>query len=793
MENINYLSKRIFSTLILGCSFVFAVGQTEIANYEELNGMGTSGDYKLTVDITVPEDWTPRVFSDGTFDGNGHVIRGLKTNTPDTHRVGFFSEINRATVKNLGIEDARFIGNDDVGAIAAYSNAGVIEGCYVANSYIEGSDRAGALVGKIEWGTQIRNCYAAAEVKTRAFQVGGLVGASQDGSISSLNNPMQVIGSYFSGNVTGTWGRNCGILGLVNSQEPEIKIECCVNLASSLKGGGSAYRITDENVANSELTLIDNYSLSSTLCNNAVIATDNADYGASGRHGANITGGDAEAKTAAFYTGLDWDFTETWKILSDGYPVLKWQALPVNMAVTNLSEVYVLKEGETIDLNQIKSLNGVDLIFTSNSDKVIIVDNIATASGLVERADVSISIATSSADYTIVNNIINVRLITGSTPISTPAELALVTQNPGEDFELVNDIDLTGVAFAGLCSPESPFTGTFDGKGHVVKGLNYNNAATNFFGFFRKAVGATIKNLGIEEASIIANGDVGAIAGCADNTRIEQCYVSDSYIEGDDRSGAIVGSLYYGAVITDCYAVNASVKARSWQTGGIAAVTREGGGSILNTYYSGIVVGNAGNTCGILGLVHDPADNIRVENCVNLASSITNGVILRIANNNHPVTLANNYSLSATLCNDNEVPDNDSNYGADQKHGANIPEGDENALSKAFYESISWDFERIWKMSSNGYPIFQWQSIQTGIKKTDLYQDVISYTEANTVFIVSKCRIQQLSIYNLQGRLIYADENLNAFETQLNVDASGMYVAKLFTEEGVRAIKVLVK
>ena len=62
-----------------------------------------------------------------------------------------------------------------------------------------------------------------------------------------------------------------------------------------------------------------------------------------------------------------------------------------------------------------------------------------------------------------------------ATPITTQQELAAM--NPAGNYYLANDIVLTGswtpIGYTGSGKPTS-FSGTFDGNGHKITGLNIN-------------------------------------------------------------------------------------------------------------------------------------------------------------------------------------------------------------------------------------------------------------------------------------------------------------------------------
>jgi len=64
--------------------------------------------------------------------------------------------------------------------------------------------------------------------------------------------------------------------------------------------------------------------------------------------------------------------------------------------------------------------------------------------------------------------------------ISDPSHLQTLSITPchwDKHFKLVADLDLTGLSVTPIGSVANPFTGTFDGAGHVI-----SNLAMSFFG-----------------------------------------------------------------------------------------------------------------------------------------------------------------------------------------------------------------------------------------------------------------------------------------------------------------------
>lgn len=706
---------RLVLLIMVGAFSVFASAQTAISDAAGLAAISDdlAGDYVLTADIDLVSPWTPLGKFTGTLDGAGHIISGLTVDDSGTAERALFSQTGTgALIKNLGIEGASINGNERVGAIVGLMDGGTVQECYVANSYIEGRDHVGSIAGQIKNGAIIQNCYSTSDVYSREWQAGGLVGVIND-------NDTKILNSYFSGLVRCNGSRPSGIVALRDAGAPEVN--SCVNLAPYILGRDNLRVVGHESITMSNLYSISTCKLSTDITNynGGTVPTDDGNYGTDKRHGANIPGGDANALGSDFYENtLGWDFTNTWKMLGDGYPVLAWETAVVNSAALRLKSSYTLQNGDQIDLNELFSNRGLTMTFSTTSDKLSIEGNIATAQNInsPESAIIEIDV---NADFEIAN--IEVSLLpTGAITISTPAELLNVSNLSTFDFELSNDIDMTGVEFNGLCSSGTPYTGTFDGKGHIIKGLSYNNSGTNSMGLFVATDGATIKNLGIESANIVGRNDIAGVVGLMKGGLMEKCYVANSYIEGQDHVASLAGKVYNGAVIENCYGT-ANVYSRSSQAGGLGGVILDANSKISKSYFSGKVniPTNKDRTGGIVALV-DNDNGIIIEYCVNLASDLTGGASWRIVHKtgrNNSV-LTSNYSLSTTRMNQYGyvIPTDDSNYGADKEHGENIPGGDANALSADFYETtLGWDFTETtgdWKMlADGGYPVLEWQTV----------------------------------------------------------------------------------
>ncbi len=91
----------------------------------------------------------------------------------------------------------------------------------------------------------------------------------------------------------------------------------------------------------------------------------------------------------------------------------------------------------------------------------------------------------------------------------------------GGHYVLDGDITLTR-PWKPIGSHLRPFTGTFDGNGHVIYGLKAHGRNAGMFGYTR---GAVIRNVVLERATL-QGGAFFPIAALAEDTLIEECFIN---------------------------------------------------------------------------------------------------------------------------------------------------------------------------------------------------------------------------------------------------------------------------
>ena len=147
----------------------------------------------------------------GTFDGNNKTVSGLYFNGDSTCIGLFGSSESDGNIKNVGVVDSYFKGNDHVGGVCG-NNAGTITNCYNAGNLtaIESSATIGGICGYNNGGT-VANCYNTGTVTatgTVAF-VGGVCGCSTE-LILNCYNIGTVTAASSGADISGICGYNFG-------------------------------------------------------------------------------------------------------------------------------------------------------------------------------------------------------------------------------------------------------------------------------------------------------------------------------------------------------------------------------------------------------------------------------------------------------------------------------------------------------------------------------------------------------------------------------------------------------
>lgn len=198
--------------------------------------------------------------------------------------------------------------------------------------------------------------------------------------------------------------------------------------------------------------------------------------------------------------------------------------------------------------------------------------------------------------------------------------------------ELTADIDLENEAWTPIGNTDKidgtdAYSGTFDGKGHTISGLNVTGEFV-YAGLFGTVKDGTIKSLTVAGKVSPSNSQciVGGIVGYASNAVIKNCSNHCS-VTGRTTSiiGGIAGFNSSGAII-DCYNVG-TISGINYAEA-IGGIVGSNSGTISNCYNVG-TVSNDTSVGEIAG-----HNNGTVENCYYLAGTNLNAVGQNNSNGN---------------------------------------------------------------------------------------------------------------------------------------------------------------
>ncbi|MDP3147780.1 MAG: GLUG motif-containing protein [Ignavibacteria bacterium] len=196
--------------------------------------------------------------------------------------------------------------------------------------------------------------------------------------------------------------------------------------------------------------------------------------------------------------------------------------------------------------------------------------------------------------------------IANSTDLST---LSATSGDWGAYFIQTADINASAIGnWSPIGNSSTKFTGSYDGQNHTISSLSVNWPSNNNIGFFGSVNACTIKNLGLTGVYVYGQSIVGGLVGSKDGTSmtIENCYTTGSVTAWFDQVGGLVGYIWYGANITNCYS-SASVQGGACgysgsYTGGLVGFSDAGSGTTISECYSTGGIQGRGYVGGFIGV-----------------------------------------------------------------------------------------------------------------------------------------------------------------------------------------------
>ena len=692
-----------------------------------------SAHYVLTDDVNLSAygNWTPigtinQPFA-GVFDGQNHVVTGLKIDRSQGECQGLFGYVSgtddahKAQIKNVAVQDAQIRAWTEVGAVVGrYGRftAGYVEpleNCAMIGGTIQGTSGSGSqssCVGGIVGRAcgEIQRCYATGNIigADNAIEYGGIVGETYKAvNACYWTGRLSALGSYADdfGGIAGT------ARGAVTNCYTTGDITGSLDNAATL---GSIVGCALDRVTNC-------YATGSVKGWRAIGGIAGQAYGDTYAH-ATISGCMAlntSVESNPFYSiGRVAGITGQESVLNDNYA---WDGMRVN--------------GQKIPEGQQSVENGADLTYDdtnglSRQFETIFGGNSAwtyTENGLPTLKNVG-GTQSSELPSWMLGSETTFYITTAQQLKRLADEVNAGDSKSDKTYLLANDIDLSGYPNwtpIGTFTPNSPqanypFSGVFDGQGYSITGLKMsgNEDSKGLFGY---TYSGAIRNVVIRNPEIEGKDQVGALVGyqAYSNQGIKNCAVIGGKIQGRSHVGGLVGYMEESP-IQNCYST-CEVAAMDFYAGGIVGDHRVVA-SIRNCYATGNISGTYSG--GIVGVAQD------VERCVALGQTVTGKSSNRVTDS---VRISDVYAWGGMKVNGNTVT-----YGAaNNENGADLVFNG-GALSTQFSEIFAND--DAWTYTENGLPILK---VVKGEQSSELPSWMLG--SETTIYITTAQQLKQLA------------------------------------------------
>ena len=691
-----------------------------------------SAHYVLTDDVNLSAygNWTPigtinQPFA-GVFDGQSHVVTGLKIDRSQGECQGLFGYVSgldnehKAQLKNIVVQDAQIRAWAEVGAVVGrygqftqgfvepLENCAMIGGTIQGTSSMWQSSSVGGIVGRACG--EIQRCYATGNIigADNAIEYGGIVGESfktvnacySTGSLSALGSYADDFGGiagsargavtncYTTGDITGSLN-NAGTLGSIVGCALDRVTNCYAT--GSVKGwraiGGIAGQAYGDTYAHA--------TISGCMALNTFVESN------------------------PFYSiGRVVGLTGQESVLNDNYA---WAGMPIN--------------GNQVTTGSHDDLNGADLTYDdqnglSRQFETIFGGNSAwtyAENGLPTLKNVG-GTQSSELPSWMLGSETTIYITTAQQLKRLADEVNAGDSKSDKTYLLANDIDLSGypnwTPIGRFDPPDDmlPFSGVFDGQGYSITGLKIsgNEDSKGLFGY---TYSGAIRNVVIRNPEIQGGDKVGALVGhqAYSSEGIENCAVIGGKIQGINRAGGLVGNMEESP-IKNCY-TTCEVIATDYYAGGIVGAHKVGSG-LENCYATGNVSGSE-KSGGIAGEARN------VERCVALGQTVT-------GESSHRVLSESNGKLNVYAWRSMKVNGNTVTYGAaNNENGADLVYNG-GALSTQFSEIFEND--DAWTYTENGLPILK---VVKGEQSSELPSWMLS--SETTIYITTAQQLKQLA------------------------------------------------
>jgi len=555
----------------------------------------------------------------GTLEGLGHTVSGININDTSVNTyVGLFNTLQQGSmVRNLNI-DGSVSGRGEVGLLAAL-NLGSVVNVHAGGSVTATNGTAGGLIavngtspGSGDLVGVIEGSSSSATVTTNSGNTaGGLVGVNYDSG--TIRNSYATGDATSAGYLGGLVGGNTGI---ITHSYATGKVTATSTYAGGLVGYNEG--TIDHSYATGPVT---GGSWVGGLVGYETGTVDSS-YATGAVSGSSRVGGLVGGVAAgAAVTNSYWDTYTTGQSNAVGAGVSSGTTAVTSDPSQSAAANYTFKQSAYADFDF-----GSDWFMVEGSSRPML-------RAFLNEADSN-----------------------GLIAVTNLYQLQGMAANLASHYLLTQDIDASATApsgnladvwggrgFATIGGTAAPFTGSVHGQGHSIDGLHILRGSNNNIGLFGFIENATLQDFNLTNATIEGFNYVGALAGYAMRSQINNVAVSGS-VTGNQYVGGMVG---YGADVQIDTASSAGSVRGNTVVGGLLGDSASS--TILrNSQSSATVSGTSHYVGGLAGRigVGGRVEQSQASGTVSVAQDVMHSVGGLVGENNGSITAS---SASGTV------------------------------------------------------------------------------------------------------------------------------------------------
>lgn len=549
----------------------------------------------------------------GKFNGNNYTIKNIRVRSKSTD-TGFVRQ--GGTITNLILENVEMEGAQNVGAVSG-SGAQKIENVTVKNADIRGRDKIGGIAGIFDtMANPLKNVHVKQAIidldNSTGGRAGGILGDTNSAGIIVRQSSFEgIIKSYSSAESIG------GIIGYV-SGGGTFTIEDSYTTGALLSSGTASASAGGLIGWNNGATVVHrSYSRMSIGPNSNQMALGAANLGGlvGGRSGSNV-----DLNYAYYYGSIMHPcFEGTTTHCRSATNVLLGNSVPSSQPGTKgvmlnsaISDFVFTQETTEADIKNTTYLSSL----TSNG--------YSNTGGPMPR----LAWENSACSLSLNNSSIASQVASGRGTVTNP--VVLCNEDQWKNIKFYNDkhyVLYDNLTLSGLTIADSPdsFTGTIDGKGHIVSGF-YIEAGASVNGGLFKSLNGKIKDVHFVAGYISGNtsSNIGIFAVINSTGEVSQVEFDSVKVMGSASQAGVISGTNNGKILFSY--VNSILEAAAPNTGMVAGIN-SGTGEIKGVRAEGRhkVIDNA-NTVYAGGVAGTNSGTIKeVDSSVELINDSTNG------------------------------------------------------------------------------------------------------------------------------------------------------------------------